>query len=220
MNSLVLNSLTYGMYAIGVKGENGPSACIINGVSRVGHGTTTMVAITLNSSSYTCERIKATEIFSISVLSEETSGVAIGALGLVSGRNADKLSNLRHKVLTEGVPVLKENTCCWFLCELVSSTQADDQTIFVGKIIAGSEKAVGTPMTYSFYREKLGGFAPKNSPVYIQPKKSLNGNGGNSFVCSVCGYIYDDPNFAFEELPDNWKCPVCKMSKKAYIRNI
>ena len=26
--------------------------------------------------------------------------------------------------------------------------------------------------------------------------------------------MYSDPNFSFEELPDNWVCPVCKMPKK------
>ena len=36
--------------------------------------------------------------------------------------------------------------------------------------------------------------------------------------CSVCGYVYSDPNFSFEELPDNWVCPVCKMPKKAFVR--
>ncbi|TVR71284.1 MAG: rubredoxin [Marinilabiliales bacterium] len=37
--------------------------------------------------------------------------------------------------------------------------------------------------------------------------------------CRVCGYLYDqengdaaggiEPGTPFEELPDNWKCPVC-----------
>ncbi len=39
------------------------------------------------------------------------------------------------------------------------------------------------------------------------------------YVCDVCGYIYDpeegdpdngvDPDTAFEDLPDDWVCPVC-----------
>lgn len=219
MNPLVLNTFTYGMYAIGVKGDNGPSACIINGVTRVGHGSKARVAVSINSDSYSCECIKKYGLFTISVLSEKTNGAAIGALGLVSGRNTDKLKHLRHRVLNEGVPVLKEDTCCWFLCKTESCTEAEDQTIFVAKVIAGSEKYNGTPMTYKFYRENLGGFAPSNSPVYIEAAESTP-DTGNTFICSVCGYVYDDPLMPFEELPDNWQCPVCKMSKKAYIRNI
>ena len=35
------------------------------------------------------------------------------------------------------------------------------------------------------------------------------------FVCKVCGYIYDDAAEAvkFEELPDDWTCPICGASK-------
>ena len=41
--------------------------------------------------------------------------------------------------------------------------------------------------------------------------------------CRICGYIYDpekgdplrniSPGIPFEDLPDNWRCPVCKYQK-------
>ena len=38
------------------------------------------------------------------------------------------------------------------------------------------------------------------------------------YVCSVCGYIYDEgrEKQAFSELPDSWRCPVCKAAKSAF----
>ncbi len=39
------------------------------------------------------------------------------------------------------------------------------------------------------------------------------------FVCSVCGYVYDPAEHdgaAFEDLPDDWKCPRCKQSKEKF----
>jgi rubredoxin len=46
------------------------------------------------------------------------------------------------------------------------------------------------------------------------------------YVCSVCGYVYDpakgDPESnipagtAFEDLPDDWSCPVCGASKDQF----
>ena len=43
------------------------------------------------------------------------------------------------------------------------------------------------------------------------------------YVCEVCGYIYDPaegdseggikPGVAFEDLPDDWVCPVCGVGK-------
>jgi rubredoxin len=46
------------------------------------------------------------------------------------------------------------------------------------------------------------------------------------YVCGVCGYVYDpakgDPEngiakgTAFEDLPDDWTCPVCGASKDEF----
>lgn len=43
------------------------------------------------------------------------------------------------------------------------------------------------------------------------------------YRCTVCGYVYDpedgdpeggiDPGIPFEELPDDWNCPICGVSK-------
>ena len=152
------------------------------------------------------------------MLSTDTPASVIGALGLVSGKNADKLKNIRHKVLIEGVPVVKENTCCWFLCRVIQSMDMGQEIVFGAEIIAGSDTAIGTPMTYEYYREQMHGLSPVGSPTYIPPEKTFDKSSGESFVCSVCGYVYSDPNFSFEELRDNWTCPVCKMPKKAFVR--
>ena len=39
------------------------------------------------------------------------------------------------------------------------------------------------------------------------------------YVCSICGYIYDPAEHngaAFEELPEDWKCPRCKQPKEKF----
>ena len=39
------------------------------------------------------------------------------------------------------------------------------------------------------------------------------------YVCSVCGYIYDPAEHdgvAFDDLPDDWKCPRCKQPKEKF----
>ena len=37
------------------------------------------------------------------------------------------------------------------------------------------------------------------------------------YVCSICGYIYDEEkNGRWEELPDDWKCPVCRAGKDVF----
>ena len=124
----------------------------------------------------------------------------------------------RHKVLQEGVPVLKENTCCWFLCKVVNKVESPTHTVFLAEVIAGSDKSRGTPMTYSYYHNVIKGTAPKNAPTYQPPEVERDGNDGESWICTVCGYIYNDPDVSFEELPDDWICPICGMPKKAFQR--
>ena len=37
------------------------------------------------------------------------------------------------------------------------------------------------------------------------------------YVCSICGYIHDEAvGGKWEDLPDDWKCPVCKAGKEAF----
>ena len=46
------------------------------------------------------------------------------------------------------------------------------------------------------------------------------------YVCETCGYIYDpeegdpengiDPGTAFEDLPDDWTCPLCGDGKEVF----
>ena len=47
------------------------------------------------------------------------------------------------------------------------------------------------------------------------------------YVCEPCGYVYDpelgDPasgiatGTPFEELPENWVCPICELDKGVFI---
>ncbi|MBR1923442.1 MAG: MBL fold metallo-hydrolase [Paludibacteraceae bacterium] len=43
--------------------------------------------------------------------------------------------------------------------------------------------------------------------------------GSGKYVCSICGYVYDPAEHdgvAFEDLPDDWKCPRCKQQKSKF----
>jgi rubredoxin len=48
----------------------------------------------------------------------------------------------------------------------------------------------------------------------------------DKYVCGPCGYVYDpaegdadggiDPGTAFEDLPEDWVCPICGASKDEF----
>jgi rubredoxin len=63
----------------------------------------------------------------------------------------------------------------------------------------------------------------------IHPRYKLEENRGASlknYSCMLCGYIYDPllgdadggiaPGTAFEDLPEDWVCPVCSASKDQF----
>ncbi|SCG85746.1 rubredoxin [Methanobacterium congolense] len=46
------------------------------------------------------------------------------------------------------------------------------------------------------------------------------------YICTACGYVYDpeegdpnadiEPGTAFEDLPDDWVCPLCGVGKEMF----
>ncbi len=56
---------------------------------------------------------------------------------------------------------------------------------------------------------------PETKPV----GEILAGEASGKYVCSICGYVYDPAEHdgvAFEDLPDDWKCPRCKQGKEKF----
>jgi len=86
------------------------------------------------------------------------------------------------------------------------------------------------PLTYDYYRNVKKGKAPKNAPTYIKPestaKSETSENMGPKYQCLVCDHIYDPiegdpdggiaPGTPFEDIPDNWICPVCGAEKSDF----
>ena len=50
----------------------------------------------------------------------------------------------------------------------------------------------------------------------------------NKYECEPCGYIYDPeigdpesriaPGTAFEDIPDDWACPICSVDKSMFVK--
>jgi len=59
--------------------------------------------------------------------------------------------------------------------------------------------------------------------VIIDLNRYKGGNTMKKYVCDVCGYIYDpevgdpdggiEPGTAFEDIPEDWVCPECGVTK-------
>lgn len=56
-------------------------------------------------------------------------------------------------------------------------------------------------------------------PTVFEEVDFSAGKASGKYVCSVCGYVYDPAEHdgvAFEDLPDDWKCPRCKRGKEKF----
>lgn len=56
-------------------------------------------------------------------------------------------------------------------------------------------------------------------PTVLAEVDFSEAKASGKYVCSVCGYVYDPAEHdgvAFEDLPDDWKCPRCKQSKEKF----
>lgn len=211
MNNSILTKLSYGMYAIGVKSEEKFSACIVNTVFQIS-SKPAVIAVSINHSCYTAKQIEKTGEFSVTVLNTETPRSVFTALGFASGFDKDKLADVPYTVV-DGLPVITQGKCGYLICKVTDKTTVSDHTVYFAEVKATGDDLEGESMTYDYYHKVIKGSAPPKAPTYVEERSSDSDK--KQYVCDVCGYVYDG-EIPFEELPDDWKCPICKMPKSKF----
>ena len=89
-------------------------------------------------------------------------------------------------------------------------------TVFLGHVLDGDVLLPVPPMTYAYYHQVIKGRSPKNAPTYIPEEDKTDTAAKKMFKCSVCGYVYDG-EIPFEELPEDYQCPICKARKALFF---
>ena len=59
----------------------------------------------------------------------------------------------------------------------------------------------------------------EQSDARIDSAEREQARAKRKYVCSICGYVYDHAEHdgvAFEDLPDDWRCPRCKQPKEKF----
>jgi len=225
-----LYKITYGLYIISSKKSDKLSGYISNTVMQV-TSDPVQFAVCCNKNNYTAGLIHDSKTFSISALQKDTKDDMIRLFGYNSGRDVDKFEKVNYLTGLTGVPIVTEDTIVWFECELVQTYDVGSHLVFIGKTIKGDTIDINLePLTYSYYREVKKGVAPKNAPTYIDISKISKSEPQQArlskYECQVCGYVYDPDDgdsksgipggTAFEDLPDNWLCPVCGTRKSDF----
>ena len=89
-------------------------------------------------------------------------------------------------------------------------------TVFLGEVLDADVLKNEEPMTYTYYHKVVKGKSPKNAPTYI-PEEVEEKVEDAKWVCGICGYVYEGET-PFEELPEDFKCPICKQPKNVFVR--
>jgi len=182
------------------------------------------IAVSINKNNLTHEFITESKAFTASILSRETPLSFIGHFGFKSGRDIDKLEGINYKIGETQAPVVIDHAIAYLEAKVIQQIDVGTHTIFIGELVEADVIREGESMTYDYYHQVKRGTTPKTAPVYVEEKVEVS--KAPKYRCTVCGYIYDPekgdpdggikPGTPFEEIPDDWVCPVCGASKDKF----
>ncbi len=232
MNPKALHKISYGIYIVCSKNKNKINGQIANAIFQV-TSEPPIIAVSINKKNLTHDYISKSKLFTISILSDETPMNIIGNFGFKTGKNYDKFKNIKYRLSKNKIPIIIDYTTAFIELMLIDKIDVITHTIFIGKVINSEILSDKSVMTYEYYHKCKGGTSPKNAPTYnkLLDKKMNNKEEKkmDKYVCKVCGYVYDpskgdpdngiEPGTKFEDLPEDWVCPICGASKDQFDKD-
>jgi flavin reductase (DIM6/NTAB) family NADH-FMN oxidoreductase RutF/rubredoxin len=207
VNNNIFRNLSYGVYVVSTLDGTRPTGCVANSIMQITSSPATF-AVSMNHDNYTNACIKKTGKFAISILSEQSTSDLIGIFGFQSGKDVNKFEGV-DAFEQEGLPIVSDS-CGYIVCKVIDQMETSTHTVFLGEAVAADTLKEEEPMTYAYYHKVVKGKSPKNAPTYIEET-----NAEGKWVCSICGYEYNG-EVPFEELPEDFVCPLCKQPKSRF----
>jgi len=230
MDPNIFRKISYGLYVISSTMEGKLNGQIANTFFQI-TAEPAMVASGINKNNLTNQFIKSSGVFSVSILPQSVPLDLIGHFGFKSGRDIDKFATVPFRLGMTGAPYLVENSIGYLEAQVVNSIDVETHTLFIGKVINAEVFSEEEPLTYTYYQLlKRGAARPAQTAQPPLAEKKAEAPAADpatqKYECPVCGYIYDPavgdpdsgiaPGTAFKDIPDDWVCPVCGVSKDEF----
>jgi len=225
MDTSTLHTIGYGLYIVCSKKGKRFNGQVANTVTQV-TAEPPAIGVIINKGNLTHEFIKESRVFTASVLAKDTPLAFIGHFGFKSGREIDKLKGINYITGETGAPIVTDHALAFLEVKVTQEMDVGTHTIFVGELAGAEILGEGEPMTYAYYHLVKRGTTPKSAPSYHKEDKKEVAAKMAKYKCSVCDYVYDPelgdpegeitPGTPFEELPDDWVCPVCGADKSQF----
>ena len=193
MDKAALYQLSYGVFMLSSKTDSKINGCITNTCIQVANSPT-RVAISVLNSNYTCDLIKESGVFAVSLLDETCTFETIKHFGFQSGRDVDKLDGMKLPTDINGVPYLGWQTCAVVSCKVLESKDLGSHTLFIAEVVDAKLLNDKAPLTYADYQNRV-----KPKPEAPKQEKKIIG-----WRCKICNYVYEG-----SELPADYSCPLC-----------
>jgi flavin reductase (DIM6/NTAB) family NADH-FMN oxidoreductase RutF/rubredoxin len=223
INYEALFKISYGLYIVSSGSKTYGNGFISNTVFQVTSQPPRFAAC-CSKENHTAEVISSAGYFSVSVLHSEADAGIIGRFGYKSGKDLNKMEGMELKFGESGVPIVLNDAIAFLECKVVETYDVGTHLMFIGELLQAdvlddSKEA----LTYLYYRRVKKGVAPKNAPTYVDKTKLQKKSADqefNRYECAACGYIYDEEQEGkkFDELPDDWVCPVCGSEKDDFFK--
>ncbi len=200
MDKSAFYQLSYGLYLLTAQAGGKENGCIVNTVIQCASEPLRLSVCVINKN-LTCDLIRASGRFNVSVLPETTPFGLFRHYGMQSGRDKDKFEgdNATPK-LANGLRYLPFAPAV-FACKVVSSMDLGSHTLFIAEVEDAIRQNDLPPATYAYYQ---GSLTPAPAPV--EPKTTV-------WRCKVCGYVYEG-----ETLPPDFECPLCHHGPEDFER--
>lgn len=194
MDNTALYKLSYGVFMLSTTADGKSNGCITNTAIQVASNPI-RIAIACINTNYTCDLIKKSGVFTLSLLDETTTFDLIKHFGMQSGRDVDKMAGQNLKTDAKGLYYLADHTTAFISATVVDSMDLGSHTLFIATVDDAELVSGKNPLTYADYQSKV---KPKPAAAPAQEKKIVG------WRCKICGYVYQGA-----ELPGNYTCPVC-----------
>lgn len=210
MDKTSMFALTYGLFIAGVEEDGNKNACIINTAVQTTSDPVRM-NVTMLKDNYTTELIKKKGSLAVSVISLDCPLDVIKAFGMRSGRNHDKFKGIDYETDKNNNPYFEKDTIAYMSLDVSSVLDLGSHYLFICDVIEGGNTGEGQPMSYADYRALKSG-----KTLNKTTSESSNESDSKTYSCTVCHYVYDGET-PFEELDDDYKCPVCGQPKNVFL---
>lgn len=196
MDKKAIYNLSYGVFMVSTKAGEVANGCITNTCIQVASNPV-RIAISVLNSNYTCDLIKESGIFAVSILDNDCTFETIKHFGFQSGRDVDKFENITPPTDCNDVPYLGWQSCAVISGKVVEQHDLGIHTLFIAEVVDAKVLSDKEPITYAKYQNEI---KPKNNAASAKE----DGKKIVGWRCKICNYVYEG-----SKLPEDYACPLC-----------